>query len=266
VSDSLAASARVSAGGAEVEVLRIVPPAADAATLVFLHEGLGCAAQWRGIPRRLAERLGCGALVYSRAGYGDSAPAPLPRPIDFMHREARHTLPELLGALDVEAPILFGHSDGASIALIYAGSGLSPVPRALVLEAPHLFVEPVCVESIARLARRFDEDADLRRRFERLHGAQAAETVRGWCEVWLRPAFASSFDLGPLLGHIDCPVLALQGLEDEYGTPAQIERLRKGVRGPVEIVLLPGCGHAPHRDREEDVLSLAARFLGSRAG
>ncbi|HEX2644748.1 MAG TPA: alpha/beta hydrolase, partial [Thermoanaerobaculia bacterium] len=155
--------------GASLETRWIGPDPDRAPTIVFLHEGLGSATLWRDFPDRVAAAAGCGALVYSRKGYGASPPLDGPHPVRFMHREALEALPEVLAHFGIENPILFGHSDGASIALIYAGARLGPV-RGLILEAPHVFVEPVCVESIARLAAAY-ETTDLGQRLARHHGA-----------------------------------------------------------------------------------------------
>lgn len=254
--------------GASLEWRWAGPAPAAAPTLVFLHEGLGSAAQWRDLPDVLAQRCGYGALVYSRAGYGRSSPVAGPWPLSFMHREALEVLPELLAGLGVLDPVLFGHSDGASIALVYAGAGCVPRPRALIVEAPHLFVEPICLASIARLAERFSaatpEGEKLRAGFERHHGAQASETVSRWTEVWLSPGFVD-WSIETFLARIASPILAIQGTEDAYGTPLQLERLA-ALAPSVETHLLAGSGHSPHRDRRSDVLSLAHGFLTRLAG
>jgi pimeloyl-ACP methyl ester carboxylesterase len=163
------------------------PPPGEAPTLIFLHEGLGCAATWRDFPRRLADATGCGALVYSRAGYGTSPPVILPRPIRYMHDDAV-VLDEVLRHYDVRDAILIGHSDGASIALIYAGSAPRPNLRALALEAPHVFAESIALESIAAMQREY-ETTDLRQRLARYHGANVDVAFRGWNDVWLHPEF-----------------------------------------------------------------------------
>ncbi len=255
--------------GARLEWRWCGPRAGGAPTLVFLHEGLGSAGQWRDLPDRLAASAGCGALVYSRAGYGRSSPIAGPRPTSFMHDEATRVLPDLLERFSVREPVLYGHSDGASIALIYAGSRCAPPPRALILEAAHVLVEPICRESIRRLGAAFDAPtpagAKLRSGFRRHHGDQSEDTVHAWVEVWLRPEFAP-WNIQALLPAIDCPVLAIQGEDDAYGTPLQLDLLRSGVSGPVEAHLLARCGHAPHRERRDDVLSLARAFLVRATG
>jgi pimeloyl-ACP methyl ester carboxylesterase len=244
-------------GDVRLEVRRFGPPPPDAPTIVFLHEGLGSAGLWRDYPERLCARLGWGGLAYSRAGYGASDPAPLPRPLSFMHEEGWRTLPSLLDLAGIDRPVLYGHSDGASIALLFAARRPHAV-RALVLEAPHSFVEDVTVESISRLERDFS-DAALAEKFARWH-ARPEHTVLGWTRAWLDPAFRS-WDIRGELAGVLAPVLVLQGEEDEYGTWAQVEAVEAGVAGPVRTRRLPACGHTPHLDRPEEAMDAAADFL-----
>lgn len=215
---------------------------------------------WRDFPRKLAEATGCGAFVYSRAGYGSSEPKPLPWPIRFMHDEAI-VLEHVLRENAITGPILVGHSDGASIAIIYAGSdGLQPVePRALILEAPHVFAEPSGLASIAKMKVAY-ETTDLRAKLERYHGANVDNAFRGWNDVWLHPDFVR-WNIEEFLPHIDAPFLLVQGEDDEYGTWKQIEAIERQVRGPVEAVRVPRCGHAPHRDQPAIVLDAMTRFV-----
>lgn len=229
------------------------PPPNEAPTLVFLHEGLGSASLWRDFPSRLSEATGCSALVYSRAGYGQSEPVPLPRPIRYMHNEA-DVLAKLLE--DIERPILIGHSDGASIALIYAG-GYGNV-RALILEAPHVFTEPSGLASIAAMKTQY-ETTDLRARLGR-HHKDVDNAFRGWNDVWLHPDFRR-WNIEEYLPAITAPLLLIQGADDEYGTWAQIEAIERQVRAPVETLRVERCGHAPHRDHPEEVLAAMAAFV-----
>jgi len=230
----------------------------DAPTIVFLHEGLGCLGMWRDFPDLMASATSCGALVYSRMGYGASDPVRGPRPVRFMHDEALDVLPAVVERFQLKDIILFGHSDGASIAVIYAGARLAPV-RALVLEAPHVFVEPVCIESITRIAREY-ETRRLRERLARYHGDNTDTMLRAWTEVWLTPEFRR-WNIEEYLPAIDSPVLVVQGEDDEYGTLRQIEAVVTQVRGPAKSLVLSDCGHSPHSDHPDDVLEAASRFI-----
>lgn len=227
-------------------------------TLVFLHEGLGSIRQWRDFPARLAGATGCRALVYDRYGYGQSdVLQEARRDIRFMHDEAVAVLPELLRNLDVENPVLIGHSDGASIALIHAGGGHAV--RGVVAMAPHVFIEPVCLSSI-RKARATFETTDLPVRLGRYH-RDAHRTFYGWADVWLDPRFESWDIRDDYLPNVDCRVLAIQGCDDEYGTMAQLDELARRVKGPCELLKLESCGHAPFRDQAQRVLDKTAEFI-----
>ncbi len=246
----------LTAGGHRLEYERIAGDS-GAPTLILLHEGLGSVALWRDFPARLAAATGCPAVVYSRHGYGRSDPLAAPRGVDYMHREALATLPELRAALALEQAILVGHSDGASIALIHAGSGRWPV-RAVVLAAPHVFVEDVSIASIAA-ARTAYETTDLRQRLARYH-ADVDSAFRGWNDIWLDPAFRT-WNIEDVLPGVRCPVLAIQGADDEYGTLAQIDAIEQGAAGRFERLVLPDCKHSPHRDQEQATLEAMARFI-----
>ena len=225
-------------------------------TLVLLHEGLGSIAMWRDFPNRLAHATGCNALVYSRYGYGNSAPLQRPREVRYMHDEALLALPELLAKLDVAAPILLGHSDGGSIALIHAGAGLRPVAAVITLAA-HVLVEDISVASIAA-ARTAYETTDLRARLARYH-ADVDSAFRGWNRIWLHPDFRS-WNIEEYLPRIACPVLAMQGEDDEYGTMEQMQRIGSQVRDVV-LLELEDCRHSPHTDQPQAVLDAIARFV-----
>ena len=230
-------------------------------SLVFLHEGLGSVAMWRGFPARVAEVTGCPALVYSRYGYGSSDLLEASFAVDYMHREAEETLPELLSKLGVERPILIGHSDGASIALIYAGSHVDAV-RGLVALAPHVFVEDISVRSIEEATVAF-ETTDMPKKLARYH-TDARRTFYGWNDIWLHPDFRR-WNIEAYLPRIRCPVLAVQGVDDEYGTMAQIETIAARVVGPCEIVKIEACGHRLHRDQHDATLEVIARFVAQIA-
>jgi pimeloyl-ACP methyl ester carboxylesterase len=235
------------------------PGPGEAATLVFLHEGLGSVAAWRDFPVRLADASGCGALVFSRRGYGGSDPAPRPWPVAFMHREARAVLPEVLDRLAVRAAVLVGHSDGASIALIRAGDAAADGRvRGLLLEAPHVFVEDVCVRQIERAAAAY-ASGDLRRSLSRVH-ADADATFAGWSGVWLDPAFRA-WSIEESLPRIRIPILAIQGTDDAYGTLRQVEAVAAAAGGFTEVLVLSGCGHAPHREKPGRTLGAMTSFL-----
>jgi len=224
--------------------------------VVFLHEGLGCLALWKDFPRQLAHAAGCNALVYSRFGHGTSAPLLEPRAPDFMHDEALIVLPSLLDQLDVQQPVLFGHSDGASIALIHAASAARAV-RGAVLLAPHVMVEDVCVQSIAA-ARQTYATTDWRERLGRYH-ADPDGAFRGWCDIWLDPRFRQ-WNIEELVARIRCPLLAIQGYDDEYGTMEQIERIAR-LLPDTELLKLQDCRHSPHRDQPAAVIAAATRFI-----
>lgn len=250
--------ARIEVLGKHLEYRWIGPGPEEAPTIVFLHEGLGCLSMWRDFPDRLALATGCGALVYSRLGYGASDPVPGQRSVRFMHQEALEVLPAVIDRFQLQQVVLFGHSDGASIAVVYAGARLGAV-RALVLEAPHVFVEPVCVESIARIAQAY-ETTRLRKRLERYHGDNTDSMFRTWTDVWLRPEFRK-WNIEEYLPSIESPVLAVQGEDDEYGTIRQVEAVVTQVSGPARSLVLARCGHSPHSDQPDAVLEAAGRFV-----
>jgi pimeloyl-ACP methyl ester carboxylesterase len=229
--------------------------------LVFLHEGLGSTARWKDFPRCVVDATGFTALVYSRYGYGKSDPLAQPRTVDYMQKEALETLPEVLDALSIRAPLLIGHSDGASISIIYAGAGAGRWPvRGLVLMAPHVFVEDVTVASIAQTKTAF-ETTDLGAKLSRYHDDPVG-AFRGWSDVWLHPDFRA-WNIEPCLPRITAPVLLIQGDDDQYGTMAQIEAIERQLGGPVETVALARCAHSPHVDQEEATLAAVSGFVES---
>jgi pimeloyl-ACP methyl ester carboxylesterase len=244
--------------GTRLECRWVGPGPEDAPTLVFLHEGLGSVSTWRDFPDALAAETGCGALVYSRAGYGRSDPVALPRPVRFMHDEAE-VLAKVVSAAGLRDVILLGHSDGASIALIAAGRRAIPGLRALVLEAPHVFAEPCGLESIAKIANTY-RTTSLRARLERHHGANVDVAFWGWNGVWLDPDFRA-WNIEEFLPGIQVPSLVVQGEADEYGSWAHVESIQRRSGAPVETLSIPGCGHAPHAEHREAVLGAMARFI-----
>jgi pimeloyl-ACP methyl ester carboxylesterase len=241
----------VKAGGFELETVEI---AGAEPALVFLHEGLGSVALWRDFPERLAALSGRRALIYSRAGHGQSDVPVLDRTPAFMHEEALAVLPEVLAAAEIERPVLVGHSDGGSIALIYASQ--HPV-SGLVLLAPHVFVEDVTVASIEE-ARETFATTDLAARMGRYH-RDAERTFRLWNDIWLAPEFRS-WNIEDLLSGVTAPTLLIQGEHDQYGTLAQIDAISRGVRGPVERTVLD-ARHTPHLEAPDATLAAASAFL-----
>jgi pimeloyl-ACP methyl ester carboxylesterase len=250
------------AAGHRLEHAWYGPPPDRAPTLVFLHEGLGSVAGWRDFPERLAERTGLGALVYSRWGYGASDPITPPRSLRYMHDEALGTLPEVLEQTGVRDAVLVGHSDGGSIALIFAGSGLPAAQerlRGLVLEAPHVFVEDVGVASIAASAGAY-RTTDLRERLARHHGDNVDGAFWGWNRAWLDPEFRR-WNIEEYLPRMRVPALVIQGREDAYGTLAQVDAIERQSGGPVSRLVLTECGHAPHKDQPDATAAAIATFV-----
>ena len=249
--------------GTRLECRWIGPRPDEAPTIVFLHEGLGSVSTWRDFPDALAQATGCGALVYSRAGYGASDPVPLPRPVRFMHDEAV-VLRQVLAQAGIRESILLGHSDGASIALIAAGTAPVPGLRALVLEAPHVFAEPHGLQSIARIADVY-RTTNLRERLARHHGENVDTAFWGWNRVWLGPDFRA-WNIRDVLPGVAVPTLIVQGENDEYGTWAHVEAVQRQSGGPVETLPVPDCGHAPHAEQRDAVLAAMARFIRGTLG
>ena len=247
----------IDVAGHRLEYYWTRPPVRGETTLVFLHEGLGSASLWRDFPATVATAAGFPALVYSRHGYGGSDVFGEPRGVDYMHDEALQVLPALLEKLDIVEPVLVGHSDGASIALIHAGAGTWPV-RALALEAAHVFVEDQSISGI-EAAKQAYETADLPQKLAR-HHTDAGKTFFGWNDIWLDPAFRA-WNIESYLPAIHCPTLVIQGEDDQYGTIAQVEAIRDQVAGPVETRVLAACGHSPHRDQPAQMLDAVAGFI-----
>ena len=245
--------------GLRLEYRMIGPHPDEAPTIVMLHEGLGCVGLWGDFPDKLAATTGAGVFVYSRAGYGRSSPVALPRPLTFMHEEAREVLPRLLTAIGFRRGLLLGHSDGASIAALYAGSVEDHRVRGLVLMAPHFFTEDMGIAEIAR-AREAYASTDLRAKLARWH-ADVDNAFRGWNDAWLDPEFRQ-WDITEMLAYVRVPILIVQGEDDQYGTLRQIEGAREECYCPVEVALLPRTRHAPHREAPEATLAAVAAFAG----
>jgi len=243
--------------GKRLETL-LLSPAANAPTIVMLHEGLGSIAMWKDFPEQLAQATGFGVLVYSRYGHGKSERLAEKRSVDFMHHEAKVVLPELLRQFEIQQPILLGHSDGASITIIYAGTRPQQV-RALILEAPHVFVEDVSIQSIANMRTQF-ESTDLPQKLARFHN-HVEETFRGWNDIWLDPDFRQ-WNIEEYLAPITCPVLVIQGQNDEYGTLAQVQAIQRLIPA-TQMRILPRCGHSPHRDHQALTIQTIAKCVSA---
>ena len=240
----------------------IAPERRGAPLMIFLHEGLGSVAMWKDFPERLCAALGCRGLVYSRPGYGRSTPREAQEiwDLDFMHRQAHEVLPALLKALDVEAsrdkPWLFGHSDGGSIALLFAARFVDCVAAAIVL-APHILVEDLSVASIEQTRKAY-LDTDLRGRLTRYHD-EPDSAFWGWNNIWLHPPF-KQWSIEAELDTIRCPLLAVQGLDDEYGTLEQIRGIARRVPR-TELIEMADCGHSPHRDQADALIASVKAFF-----
>lgn len=247
------------AAGRRLHAERLAPPHAAGPTLVFLHEGLGGISQWGAFPAQLCARTGLPGLVYERWGYGCSEGLTGSRPNDYLHREAEDSLPEVLAACGVaDSPILFGHSDGGSIALLFAAA-YPERTCAVISEAAHVFVEEVCLAGIRRAGAAY-EQGELRTGLRRHHGDNVDLMFWGWHDVWLRPN-RRYWNMEAELRRMVCPTLIIQGENDEYGTRAQVDAIAAGVAGSTDILWLPGCGHSPHHQLREAVLDTVARFI-----
>ncbi|WP_299620878.1 alpha/beta hydrolase [uncultured Tateyamaria sp.] len=233
------------------------PPPGAAPTLVLLHEGLGSVGLWRDWPAQLAKATGYGVLVYSRAGYGRSSTVTLPRPPDYMSIEAETVLGRVLDAAGVTSAVLLGHSDGATIAAIYAGSVSDMRVRGLILMAPHFFCEPIGVEAISRAKVAYETEG-LKERMARHHDAPDV-AFYGWHDVWTDPA-NDTWSVADCIDHWRIPALAIQGTADAYGTLDQIDEIEGRIYAPFEKLILDGIGHAPHQEATDKVTSAVADF------
>jgi len=253
----LAPSGFLHIGGHHLEYRLIGPAPSETPTIVMLHEGLGSAALWGDFPDRLQAATGMGVFVYSRAGYGASTPVRLPRPLDYMSREALDVLPVLLDAIGFTRGVLLGHSDGASIAAIHAGGTGDHRVRGVVLIAPHFVVEDVSVASIAEIRKTF-ETTDLRAKLARWH-QNVDNAFYGWNDAWLDPDFRR-WDISGYLAYIRVPVAILQGANDQYGTIRQVEIAQEECYCPVDVTIIAGAGHSPHREVPELTLATISEF------
>lgn len=243
--------------GAALEYACYGPSPDQAATIVMLHEGLGCVALWRDFPQCVADQTGMGVFVYSRQGYGQSDARDLPWPLDFMTREAMDVLPQVLDQIGFRRGILFGHSDGATIAAIYAGSVSDHRVRGLILMAPHFFTEEGGLAQIAK-AREAFASGDLKTRLAKYH-RDPDGAFRGWNDTWLDPVFRD-WNVAEVIDYLRIPVLAIQGRDDQYGTLAQIEEIENRIYSPVDVEILEDCRHAPHHEQPDRTLAAVAEF------
>jgi len=247
----------IQVGKAKLEAQCYGPSPSEAPTIIMLHEGLGCVALWRDFPAQLTKATGYGVFVYSRAGYGASDTVPLPRPLDYMTQEAQ-ALSGVLDTLNINKAVLLGHSDGASIAAIYAGSTQDHRIRGLILLAPHFFVESISIAAIKQ-ARNEYYSGTLREKLSIYHQDVDA-AFNGWCDAWLNKDF-KSFNIADNIDYLRIPTLAIQGVDDPYGTLAQIDELEQRSYAPVEKLILTNCKHAPHLEKQQECLSAIQIFL-----
>lgn len=245
--------------GSRLEYRWVGPGPAEAVTLVFLHEGLGCVDLWRDFPDRLAERTGLGALVYSRPGYGRSDPVPELLGLDYHRTEALDMLPKVLEAAGVRRAILVGTSDGGTISLIYAGSGQAKGMEAVISMAAHVFNEEVTIRGIKE-ARTAYQTSNVRDKLARYHGDNVDWAFWSWCNVWLSPEFRN-WNVERYLSGVTVPVLVLQGADDHYGTLAQVDAIAAQVSGPAEKAIISNCGHSPYLEQPGDTLEAMAGFI-----
>ena len=245
-------------GNSDLEYRMIGPAPSQAPTIVMLHEGLGSTALWGDFPQSLQAATGMGVLVYSRAGYGASTPVTLPRPLDYMSREALDVLPVLLDTIGFQRGVLLGHSDGASIAAIHAGGTGDHRVRGVVLIAPHFITEDVGLAAIAETKRAY-ETTELRDKLARWH-SDVDNAFFGWADAWLDPDFRR-WDISEYLAYIRVPVAILQGEADQYGTIRQIEIAQEECYCPVDVTMIPRAGHSPHREVPELTLATISEFV-----
>jgi pimeloyl-ACP methyl ester carboxylesterase len=242
----------------DLEYRLIGPQPSEAPTIVMLHEGLGSAALWGDFPDALQAATGMGVFVYSRAGYGASSPVTLPRPLDYMSREALDVLPALLDTIGFRRGVLLGHSDGASIAAIYAGGSGDHRLRGVVLIAPHFITEDMGLAAIAETKRAY-ETKDLRAKLSRWHH-NVDNAFYGWSDAWLDPDFRR-WDISDYLAYIRVPIAIVQGENDQYGTARQIEIAKVECYCPVDVTLVPQSGHSPHREKAELTVVTISEFV-----
>src|SRR3981081_1542932 len=257
---ALASSGSLRIGASDLEYRMIGPAPDDAPTIVMLHEGLGSAALWGGFPEKLQAATGAGVFAYSRAGYGASRLAKLPRPLDYMHTEALDVLPKLLDQIGFRHGLLLGHSDGASIAAIYAGAHQDHRVQGVAMIAPHFIVEDISVKSIAEIKTAY-ETAGLRAKLARWH-SDVDNAFYGWKGAWRGPKIHACERLWAF-DYSRVPVAVLQGVDDQYGTMRQVEIAQEECYCPVDVTVIPGAGHSPHREAPAATLDAISEFANA---
>lgn len=255
---------QVTVAGETLQVQRITPPAVEeeGMTLVLLHEALGSIAQWRDFPVALVQATGLPALVYDRCGFGQSQPLPAPRELPYLEREVA-SLKALLELCDVKRPLLVGHSDGGTLALLFAAAFPGQV-EAIISEAAHLFVEDQTLVGIREVVARW-EQGDLKQKLERYHGDKTEQVFRAWAGTWLEPGFRS-WNIEALMADVTCPVLAIQGCDDRFATVRQLDAICDGLAGRAERCLIEACAHAPHHEARATVLEHVTTFIAGLDG
>jgi pimeloyl-ACP methyl ester carboxylesterase len=250
---------RISGTKLRVKSIRIQPDGIidKSPTLVFLHEGLGCIEIWRDFPETICTVTGCSGLVYDRKGYGGSENIEESWPVDYLQKESLIYLPQLLKECNIDDAILIGHSDGGTIALILAAH--SNIIRGIITEAAHIFVEQITIDGIRKAVKAF-ETTSLKEKFARYHKENTETIFYRWANRWLSPEF-QDWNIQDILPKINCPALILQGKDDEYGTSAQVMGITDRVSGPVEVKLIPNCGHVPHFQAKDTVILEMTRFI-----
>ena len=251
-------TAKIDINGNKIEYACFGPPAADSPTIVMLHEGLGCTELWRDFPQQVAESTGWGVLVFSRLGYGKSDVAKLPRPVNYMTLEATEILPSVLDSVGFQRGILLGHSDGATISAIYAGTVNDFRIRGLVLLAPHFFTESVGLQSIQNIRAEF-ETGNLKSKLAKYH-QDPENAFYGWNDAWLNPKF-KNWDVSEVIDYLRIPVLAIQGQDDQFGTTKQINEIENRIYSPIETKILENCGHSPQFDQPDQTLGALTDFV-----
>jgi pimeloyl-ACP methyl ester carboxylesterase len=261
IMNEAASTCFVTASGYRLHLRQLAGEQSGLPTLVFLHEGLGTIGVWGDVPDALCQATGCPGVIYERPGYGASDPRPVPWPDDIFEQEAEIVLPALLDVLGIDRPVLIGHSDGGTIALLCAAAFPERVCGVVTLAA-HVVLDELTLAGVSALERSWQEGGDLRAELERFHGPGADPVFRGWSGLWLDPA-RRDWSIIDRLPRITCPVLAIQGVDDEYGLPAQLDAIVAGVAGPAEHALVSNCAHDPHHQARAHVLERMIRFVRS---